>query len=216
MQIFRAFFLLFLIGCTGAPSSIKLNEPASIIQPNDSVTLVNNYGMYKTQSKKLLEHFKTNPNIFNEQQFLKYVSDSLLPCWYGTKWDFNGTTTQPQKGSIACGYFVTTVLQHIGIQLNRTRLAQCPSSILIERTCSNISRYSNKSLQHFVTEIKAKGFGLYITGLDYHTGFIYNDGTDVYFIHSSYYLPKRVIREKAIESMALRNSKFRMIGKINF
>jgi hypothetical protein len=137
-------------------------------------------------------------------------------CWYGTNWDFNGTTRQPQKGSIACGYFVTTVLEDIGIKLNRIRLAQCASSILIEHTCSNISSYSNKPLQHFVSQIKAKGPGLYITGLDNHTGFIYNDGRGVYFIHSSYYTPKAVIKERAIESPVLGNSKLRMIGKVNF
>lgn len=217
MQILRVFFGLLLIGCSGAPSPIKKKESASInTHPSNKISLSGNYDIYKKNSKKILTLYNTNPNTLNELQLFKFISDSLLPCWYGTPWDFNGTTTQPQKGSIACGYFVTTVLQDIGLQINRNKLAKCPSSILIERTCSNISRYSNKSLEHFVNEIKSKGFGLYITGLDYHTGFIYNDGIDVYFIHSSYYLPKTVIRENAIESTALRNSKFRMVGKVKF
>jgi hypothetical protein len=107
-------------------------------------------------------------------------------------------------------------LQDIGVRINRIKLAQYPSSILIEKTCFNISRYSNKPIQHFVNEIKAKGSELYITGLDNHTGFIWNDGIDVYFIHSSYYFPKAVVKEKAIESISLKNSRFRMIGKIDF
>ena len=216
MQILKTFFGLLLIGCTDAPFVIKKKEATSIDTHPNNISLSDNYDIYTKNSKKLLVLYKANPNTFNDEQLLKSVCDSLLPCWYGTPWDFNGTTKLPQKGSIACGYFVTTILQDIGLQLNRNKLSQCPSSILIERTCLNISRYSNKSLEHFVNEIKKKGFGLYITGLDYHTGFIYNDGTDVYFIHSSYYFPKRVIREKAIQSRALKNSNFRMVGKINF
>src|SRR6476660_4877291 len=29
----------------------------------------------------------------------------IFPSWYGTPWDFNGTTEVPQQGKIACGYF---------------------------------------------------------------------------------------------------------------
>ena len=29
--------------------------------------------------------------------------------WMGTPWDFSGTSQVPRKGSIACGYFVSTV-----------------------------------------------------------------------------------------------------------
>jgi hypothetical protein len=217
MQILRVFIGLFLIGCSDAPSSIKNKEAVSNnTHQNNEISLAGNYDRYKKNSQKMLTLYKNDPNTFNEQQLLKSISDSLLPCWYGTSWDFNGTTKQPQKGSIACGYFVTTVLQDIGLQLNISKLAQCASSILIKHTCSGISKYSNKSLGHFVSEIKLKGPGLYIAGLDFHTGFILNNGNDVYFIHSTYYTPKCVIKERAIESFALRNSKFRMIGKVNF
>ena len=35
------------------------------------------------------------------------ISDSLFSYWYGTPWNFNGTTKVPKQGSIACGFFVT-------------------------------------------------------------------------------------------------------------
>src|SRR2546429_7045322 len=38
------------------------------------------------------------------------IYTEIFPSWYGTAWDFYGTTEVPQQGKIACGYFVTTVL----------------------------------------------------------------------------------------------------------
>src|SRR5687768_5227389 len=34
------------------------------------------------------------------------IYEDVLPAWYGTGWDFNGTSEVPQQGKIACGYFV--------------------------------------------------------------------------------------------------------------
>lgn len=59
------------------------------------------------------------------------------------------------------------------------------------------------------------GYGLYIVGLDYHTGLLLNDGQQVWFIHSSYIKPAKVVCEKANESIALNSSHYRIIGKIN-
>lgn len=56
--------------------------------------------------------------------FREAVARDIAPFWYGTPWDFNGTTEQPGTGAIACGYFVTTVLRDAGVQLERVRLAQ--------------------------------------------------------------------------------------------
>lgn len=69
----------------------------------------------------------------NQKQkiFTQTITQTILPSWVGTKWDFNGTTQIPQQGSIACGYFVTTVLQDGGVKLNRVKLAQCASEQMI-------------------------------------------------------------------------------------
>lgn len=71
-------------------------------------------------------------------------------------------------------------------------------------------------MDHFLSEIKKSGYGLYIAGLDFHTGFIYNDGKEVYFSHSGYYGSKCVVKEKAIECVVLGNSQLKMIGTVNF
>ncbi|MCL2715253.1 MAG: hypothetical protein FWD68_11870 [Alphaproteobacteria bacterium] len=44
------------------------------------------------------------------------LSNSLFPVWYGTPWNFNGTTRVPGQGTIACGYFVTGILSDAGFR----------------------------------------------------------------------------------------------------
>ena len=59
------------------------------------------------------------------------------------------------------------------------------------------------------------GFGLYVVGLDNHTGFILNDGNKAYFIHSTFIKPACVLKENVNESKVLANSRYRVIGKVN-
>ena len=174
------------------------------------------YGSRKEQCKKLLAAFNQAPSKNKSNRLTSFFTDSLLQCWYGTPWDFNGCTTAPQQGKIACGYFITTTLQDAGVAINRIKMAQCPSSKLIQTVCLEIKTYSNKPIEYFINEIKKSGYGLYLAGLDFHTCFIYNDGQDVYFIHASYYATKCVVKEKAIDCAVLQNSKLRITGKVNF
>jgi len=141
----------------------------------------------------------------------------IFPSWYGTPWDFNGTTEMPQQGKIACGYFVSTVLRDAGWKVHRTRLAQQASEniILSLTTDSHVKRFRRVGIDDFVDAVKKWGPGIYVVGLDIHTGFIVNTGDDVYFIHSSYVEPYKVIREKAIESKILASSNYRVLGKIS-
>jgi hypothetical protein len=175
-----------------------------------------NYEFIKKRSRDLFEACKNSPAEENKKRLTHFIADSLLPCWYGTPWDFNGTTQTPQTGAIACGYFVTTTLRDAGMKIDRVKLAQCASEQLVKTTCTDLQRFSNRSLEDFVAAVKKNGFGLYITGLDNHTGFIYNDGREVYFIHSGVIAPRCALREKAIESVTLRNSKYRVVGRIVF
>ena len=150
------------------------------------------------------------------KQLTNSICDSLIPCWYGTAWNFYGTSETPGKGNIACGYFVTTIIRDAGLPVKRVKMAQCASEEMIRNLCekTSIKRYRNKNLNEFVAAIKLMGYGLYIIGLDNHTGFIYNDGKEIYFIHSSYATPKCVIKEIANSSSVLASSKYRVIGKL--
>ncbi len=145
------------------------------------------------------------------------IYTEILPSWYGTAWDFNGTTEVPQEGKIACGYFVTTVLRDAGWRVQRARLAQQASENIIRSLTTDgyVKRFRRVEINDFVNALKQWGAGIYLVGLDIHTGFIVNTGDEVYFIHSSYVEPYKVVRERATESKILAASKYRVLGKIS-
>jgi len=64
-----------------------------------------------------------------------------------------------------------------------------------------------------VNAVKEWGPGIYIVGLDIHVGFIVNTGGEVYLVHSSYVEPYTVVKEKAIDSLILSSSNYRVLGE---
>jgi len=144
------------------------------------------------------------------------IFKEIFPAWYGTPWDFYGTTEVPQQGKIACGYFVSTVLRDAGWRVQRVRLAQQASENIVLSLTSepHIKRFRRVPISDFVDAVKQWGPGLFVVGLDVHTGFIVNTSSEVYFIHSSYVDPYMVVREKALESKILAASNYRVLGRI--
>ena len=173
-----------------------------------------NYSTSKVFCHLLYNEYKANPTKEKELELLKYLHDSILTCWYGTRWDFNGTTEQPGKGKIACGYFVTTILRDVGVKVNRVKHAQCSSEEMIKAVCPNqtIRRSSNESITSFTNKISEPG--LYIVGLDFHTGFILKNNDSTYFIHANYTGNRVVEEEIDINSSVLAASKYKVIGKV--
>ncbi|MEO7311964.1 MAG: hypothetical protein ABIX01_16280 [Chitinophagaceae bacterium] len=172
--------------------------------------------------KKLLQKrypgdLNTSSIIELQKEFVAILVDSILPYWYGTPWDFNGTTQKPGEGSIACGYFITTVLQDCGLPIRRVKMAQCASQELVyDLVKKNPGKiFRNDSLAHFIDYIKSQGFGVYVVGLDSHVGFLYHDGSEVYFIHAKWVNPKAVLKEVAAQSSVLYYSSYRVVGKIS-
>ncbi len=138
--------------------------------------------------------------------------DNIFPGWYGTEWDFNGISNVPQKGQIACGYFVSTTLKHIGFNLNRYKLAQQYSSGIVKSLCNNVQYVRNNNTEKLFQYINSKPNQLYVVGLDNHVGFISKESTGIYFIHSSYLDPVAVIKEKAQTAEALIYSNLFVLG----
>jgi hypothetical protein len=172
--------------------------------------------------KRLLENIRLkNPNTIDEnhKNGAFFINDfkRVLPFWYGTRYSFYGQTHMPGEGKIACGYFVTTVLEDLGVALDRNGLAQMASEEMIKKLVSeqNIKRFSGYELSDFVAQVKAKGQGLYVVGLDTHTGFILNDGQQIRFIHASGRFPFAVVNENAYTSINLQKSRYRIIGHLS-
>lgn len=147
---------------------------------------------------------------------IRSIYSEIFPFWYGTSWDFNGTTEVPRQGKIACGYFVSTVLRDAGWRVQRVQLAQQASeNIILSLTAEPyIKRFRRIPIGDFVNAVKEWGPGIYVVGLDIHTGFIVNSGDEVYFVHSSYVDPFMVVKETALDSKILQTSAYRVLGRI--
>lgn len=179
----------------------------------------------QTQQQRLQAQYQGRQGRRARAQLLQqgdaYVFDAiykrLMPHWYGTAWDFNGTTRTPGKGAIACGYFVSTVLQDAGFRVERYRLAQQASENIIRSLTitSKPRRYSRVPMKRFIGDIRKWGKGIYVVGLDLHVGFIVHDGSEIYFIHSTYVPPTKVIKEVARDSEILAASQYRVLAKLS-
>jgi len=155
--------------------------------------------------------------IENEARIvLEHTLPAMMRCWIGTKWDFNGTASKPGKGKIACGYFVSTVLRDAGLDVNRYRLAQQPSSNIIHTFIDkkHCTKNIGQDFELFVKDMAERTPGIYICGLDTHVAFIVKQGDDFRFIHSSGSKPWAVVDESPKEAGVLQRSKWRMLGNL--
>ncbi len=141
------------------------------------------------------------------------ISNNLYSKWQNTSWDFNGTAVYPNQGPIACGYFVTAILKDMTLKIDRRKLAVCTSSAMMTSLAPNqkLKNLSYLSYADFYDALKHFGKGVYIIGLDFHTGFIVNDGKEVWFIHSNHIKRKGVTKEPVLNSAALKSSKTRWL-----
>lgn len=176
----------------------------------------------ETQKNKLSLEYKNAKKkdrvaVINKARnlFIEQISNHIFPYWYGTKWAFSGTSQIPQRGKIACGYFVTTTLEDVGYSLNRSSLACMASEQMITNLTQKeyITHISNTDILTFKNKISVLGKGLYNVGLDKHTGFILYDEIGIFFIHSGGQYPCHVRKENILDSKTLINSKYKVVGK---
>lgn len=144
------------------------------------------------------------------------VAGVLSPFWYGTRWDFNGITETPGEGRVACGYFVSTMMKHAGLGVERVRMAQQASENIIRTLTGAPHLYKGHglSIADFVTLVRGLGPGLSVVGLDKHVGLLWHDGAEVWFLHSTVAEVGEVIKERALDSRTLASSKYRIVGAI--
>ena len=171
---------------------------------------------------KLKEEFLKSKSDTDKQKitdtartiFTDYLINDIIPFWYGTEWDFNGYTNTPNKGVVACGYFVSTTLKHMGLNINRYTLAQqAPhNEALTFEPDSNLLIFNTDTLfetnefSGFFKKLEAKlKPGLYFVGLDSHVGYLLVKKNKAYFIHSNY-IDGYVMSERIFNSAAFRSS----------
>lgn len=143
------------------------------------------------------------------------ITLEILPAWYGTAWDFNGTTRIPGKGTIACGYFVNTVLQDAGFRLPRIKWSQMAAEPITLKLSHSIKRFRDRPVDEVITYIQGQGDGLYQVGLDNHVGFIVSRNGVVRFVHSNYYQRDIGVMSEPIDgNNPLAHSRYRIIGSL--
>jgi hypothetical protein len=150
------------------------------------------------------------------RELLAALTGKLIPAWFGTRWAFYGTSETPGEGTIACGYFVTTVLRDAGLRIERVKLAQQASERIVQTLVpkQRIVRFSNLRPAEVVAALRAReGEGLYVVGLDYHVGFLHLGPDEARFCHSAFLEPVAVLCEPAAESAGL-VSGYTVAGKL--
>jgi hypothetical protein len=148
---------------------------------------------------------------------LAALTDAVFPAWMGTPWGLgpSSTATRPHQAGmvVGCSYFVTGALQNAGLRLeSRARFAQAPSAHM-QRALSpeprDLHRFSGMELAVLEKRIAALGDGVYIVGLNIHTGFLVVRDGAVRVIHASYAPPNQVVDEPLGASAVIRYSQAR-------
>lgn len=181
----------------------------------------------------------------------RHLLHHFIPAWYGIPWAFVGKKTkeesplqyQARKQSVItsqrienpyqpgvttnCSLLLSTTLKHLGFQVERYRLSwQMSYDIIRSLTPSrNIVWLQNKPMKDFIKQTHKMGKGIFIVGLDFHTGYIVYGSPlstsrtplpeDVYFCHADYGQSPQIVRcELAVRSPVLTSSRVRVVGKI--
>lgn len=168
---------------------------------------------YLAKKKELASKYNNASTKLAKQQIINEAKNVLaeqlvnviIPFWYGTKWSFDGYTSTPTEGEIACGYFVSTTLKDVGFNVNRYKLAQQrpdleAKSIQLSDNIKTINNMLVKDLKNYF--LKNKKNGVYFVGLDFHVGYLLKTQNELFFIHSNYINNAGVVIEIAENSRA--------------
>jgi len=154
--------------------------------------------------------------IEDARSLLENTMPEMMRCWLGTPWDFNGTATEPGGGKIACGYFVSTVMEGADFQVSRTQLAQQASQNILRTFLkqNDLRLRVGVPYKTFCQETMRCEPGIYIIGLDTHVGFLIVKDQSLIFLHSSGSNPWCVVEESQEQALVLARSNYRVMGNI--
>lgn len=175
--------------------------------PHSIVITVTSYEETKRAVLKIKSQIV--PERITEDSLSSVVTDilvnKLIPHWLGTPWSFEGHTSIPGQGKIACGYFVSTTLQDMGFNLNRYKLAQqLPIHEAKILSLGNplieiVSTSTEERIRQLQTKLKE---GIYFIGFDQsHVGYIQKKNDNLFVIHSNYIGSQGVVIENIVDSI---------------
>ena len=189
---------------------------------NDSISFYHQYDSVKNKIntdrivlyQTYLKSTQKDSVLKNAGNYLHHaIVHNMLPFWYGTTWDFNGYTAMPRQGNIACGYLVSTTLRQSGVQINRYKLAQQASAVIVKNTCSQIQTI--KGLSDFLKFTSTLNDGLYVLGMDNHVAYLSIENGTAYLLHSSYLSPGVACRESISNATVLLFSNSFVVGNLS-
>ncbi|NUO03269.1 MAG: hypothetical protein HUU01_21880 [Saprospiraceae bacterium] len=190
---------------TPAPISISLKDTLRL-DPSDK-TYAATKAMVNRRRQALHTAYAAGRITLDSvrQAFTSVLLDDIIPYWYGTDWSFEGHTTVPRSGQIACGYFVSTTLLDAGVRLNRYRLAQqAPET---EARMLNLGKDVLKLESHTPYMAAAQlekqlQDGLCFIGMgSSHVGYLLKRDGQLTAIHSNYVMPSEVVAQPIMESV---------------
>ena len=200
----------------------RLGAPAAISPQPDLETYLTLSGELNRHRERLATRLaaatpEEEERVLAEARFLlENGLPRLMRCWLGTPWDFHGSAHQPGSDAVACGYFVSSVLQDAGFNVEWGKLAQQPSQGIIAtflpREDMNIR--VGDDYDEFMDAMQTSESGVYLVGLDSHVGFLVVSPADLRFIHSSGSPPHCVVDEARENAGTLKRSRYRVVGNI--
>ncbi|MFK7905192.1 MAG: hypothetical protein AB8B69_08710 [Chitinophagales bacterium] len=173
--------------------------------------------------QRYAENLQNATNSLEKQQIIQdaasYLEETIavdvVHYWYGTSFDKEGMSKNPNKGKIACSYFITTVLEDAGLKVNRIKLAQKSAENITKTLCNKGKMKRLTTPSETKKYVEENGKGLYVIGFSFHVGFLYNDGSEIYLIHASPLPPGTVARLPMDGARSFDYSKFYDIGKLS-
>ena len=201
----------------------SFNEGVTLEFKTDLDSIADSYASAKVDADQLRLRLKEGIRLGTisfdniRTAFTNQLVDKIIPHWYGTPWSFGGHTAIPNQGKIACGYFISTTLRDMGINLNRYKLAQ--KSPIDEAKMISCGSVINKVVQ----DTPEKAFedidyltkeGLYFIGFDEgHVGYLLKREGELFLIHSNYLSPVSVCMETLKESRVFKRfTKFHLVA----
>ena len=201
----------------------SINVSPNYIYKTDLDSIVASYASTKVDADQLRLRLKEDLRLGTisfdniKTAFTNQLVDKIIPHWYGTPWSFGGHTATPNQGKIACGYFISTTLRDMGINLNRYKLAQkSPFDEAKMISCgSEINQIVQDTPEKALEEINGlTKEGLYFIGFDEgHVGYLLKREGELFLIHSNYLAPVAVCMETLKESRVFKRfTKFHLVA----